>query len=349
VLAGIVATSIPVAGTDPESTLPQALSLSVAAATPPDKSSDQSSATLPERFNLAAVDPQVRAETDRETVPNSSPTQESSSAQEPSSTQETPSTTIAALDNSAEILPEPVPKDVTQTGIVTPSSESIELKIGPTEIVDECFIIDICVDRFLWELYQRAPKEDSIRELIYRKVTIKKKRKLVTVTRTSTIIIDEDFGWKDPKAAKKAGMSLADYVIGGIDRSFRLKLFQMLHAAEEAGLSPGITSGFRDDYRQSIANGLKAADNRSYHGGSLRGGYGHGLAADIVSVKGATRGERLSYSRVLWKWVDEHGSEFGIGRPYLDRDPPHMAPIDGEEYAHHRPGMKIKQAAAPPT
>jgi hypothetical protein len=48
----------------------------------------------------------------------------------------------------------------------------------------------------------------------------------------------------------------------------------------------------------------------------------HGLAADIVSVKGETRSERWISSEVLWKWIDAHGKEFGIGRPYLDKDPP---------------------------
>jgi hypothetical protein len=81
---------------------------------------------------------------------------------------------------------------------------------------------------------------------------------MVTVARTFTKLVDEDFGWKDPKAAERAGMSMMDYVIGGMDRSFKLKLFHALHAAEAAGLSPGITSAFRDDYRQSIASGLKA-------------------------------------------------------------------------------------------
>jgi hypothetical protein len=54
----------------------------------------------------------------------------------------------------------------------------------------------------------------------------------------------------------------------------------------------------------------------------------------------------LNASETLWKWVDAHGMEFGIGRPYLDRDPPHVAPIDGKEYADHHPGMKAKQARA---
>src|SRR6266481_9849812 len=39
-----------------------------------------------------------------------------------------------------------------------------------------------------------------------------------------------------------------------------------------------------------------------------------------------------------------HGKEFGIGRPYLDRDPPHLAPIDGKEYAAHRGGTKAQHA-----
>jgi hypothetical protein len=139
---------------------------------------------------------------------------------------------------------------------------------------------------------------------------------------------------------------MMDYVIGGMDRSFKLRLFHALRAAEEAGLSPGITSAFRDDYRQSIASGLKAATDRSYHGGSFRGGYGHGLAADAVSVKGATQAQRWISTESLWKWIDAHGKEFGIGRPYLDKDPPHVAPIDGKEYAAHHSGTKARHAGS---
>jgi len=224
---------------------------------------------------------------------------------------------------------------------------------SPLEIVDECLVVDPCIDRYLWAIYQRTPKEDSIKEPERRNVTVKRKGKMVTVVRTFTRLVDEDFGWKDPKAAERVGMSMMDYVIGGMDRSFKLKLFHLLHAAQAAGLSPGITSAFRDDYRQSIASGLKAASNRSYHGGSLRGGYGHGLAADIVSVEGGTRDQRWASSEKLWKWVDANGKEFGIARPYLDHDPPHVAPIDGQEYAAHShgsrhagsDGKKVKRAA----
>ena len=131
-----------------------------------------------------------------------------------------------------------------------------------------------------------------------------------------------------------------------MDRSFKLKLFYTLYAAEQAGLSPGITSAFRDDYRQSIISGLKAANDRSYHGGSFRGGYGHGLAADVVSVKGTTRAKRWISTESFWKWIDANGKEFGIGRPYLDRDPPHLAPIDGKEYAAHHGETKAQHAGS---
>jgi hypothetical protein len=168
---------------------------------------------------------------------------------------------------------------------------------------------------------------------------------MVKVTRTFTRLVDNDFTWKDPKAADRVRLTMMDYVIGGMDRGFKLKLFHALHAAEQAGLSPGITSAFRDDYRQAIASGLKAATNRSYHGGSLRGGYGHGLAADIVSVNGPTRAQRWVATEQLWKWVDSNGKSYGIGRPYLDHDPPHVGPINGEEYAKHR-GPAVRQAFA---
>ena len=215
-----------------------------------------------------------------------------------------------------------------------------------TETLDECLAREICIDEYLWSVYQRAPKQDTVKMVERRKVTVKVDGKARTVIKEFTTLVDEDFTWKDPKAAEKAGMSLMEYVIGGMDRDFKLKLYHALRAMDDAGLSPGITSAFRDNYRQSLASGLKAATDRSYHGGSSRGGYGHGLAADLVSVKGETRAERLISSESLWKWIDAHGKELGVGRPYLDKDPAHVAPIDGKEYADHRRGTNTQHARA---
>ena len=239
-------------------------------------------------------------------------------------------------------LSQPPPPETPPVQVAAASTSDLV----PNEILDECVVADSCVDHYLWALYERAPKVDTIKIHERRKVTVKKKGKAVTLTRTATKSVNEDFTWKDSKAAEKAGMPMMDYVIGGMDRSFKLKLFYMLRAAEQAGLSPGITSAFRDDYRQSIASGLKAATDRSYHGGSFRGGYGHGLAADAVSVKGATREQRWISTENLWKWIDAHEHEFGIGRPYLDKDPPHLGPIEGREYAAHRGKTKAQHAVS---
>jgi hypothetical protein len=226
--------------------------------------------------------------------------------------------------------------DITTGSIGTNSVEKSSIDMSAVDRVDECRVAQICIDRYLWSLYERTRKIDTIKVPEQRKVSVKQKGRTKIVTKTITKFVDEDFTWKDPKAAERAGMSPMDYVIGGMDPSFKVRLYHALRALDDAGLMPGITSAFRDDYRQAIAAGQKAQSDRSYHGGSFRGGYGHGLAADIVSVKGETRAERSASSEQLWKWIDTHEKELGIGRPYLDRDAPHVAPIDDKEYAAHR-------------
>ena len=290
------------------------------------------------------------------------PTTEASAQAAPTEHAQTPPTptheadkpiVTASLGDPADVLPPDTPSAQVATEAVpsgAAASNTSDAKqdgkspVDTVAVLDECYDVDACIDRYLWALYQRTPKEDTAKEQEQRQVTVKRKGKLVTITRTVSSMKDEDFSWKDPKAADHAGMPIMDYVIGGVDRDFKMRLFRMLHAAEQAGLSPGITSAFRDDYRQSIASGLKAANDRSYHGGSFRGGYGHGLAADVVSTNGATRALRQASTEIFWGWIDKHGAEFGIGRPYLDHDPPHVGPIDGQEYASHNP--KVRQAAA---
>jgi len=237
------------------------------------------------------------------------------------------------------------PAQVASLSMPEPAQVQPKEPAAPAISSHACLTSDECIDRYLFALYQRAPKVDSITVPEQVKTTVTTKGKTHTVVKTVQKVVDEDFGWKDPKAADQAGMSLIEYVIGGMDRGFKLKLYRALRAMDEAGLEPGITSGFRDDYRQSLASGKKAANNRSYHGGSLRGGYGHGMAADLVSVKGDTRMQRCASSEVLWKWVDTHGQQFGVGRPYLGRDPPHVGPIDGQEYVEKR-GLAKKLARA---
>jgi hypothetical protein len=300
------------------------------------------SAELVDAPQASAVSNTVVANADVATVAESA---KGMSTDTTAASDESESIIWAALPEPSQLRPPEIrPVQVALANTSDPVADDAKQAVSTVETVEECLVGDICIDRYLWELYQRTPKEDTVKEHERRKVTVRKRNKTVTVTRDFVKLVPEDFAWKDPKAAEKAGMPILDYVIGGMDRSFKLKLYYTLRAAEQAGLSPGITSAFRDDYRQSIASGLKAATDRSYHGGSFRGGYGHGLAADVVSVKGGTQAERWTATESLWKWIDAHGKEFGIGRPYLDRDPPHLAPVDGMEYAAHRGGTKAQHA-----
>jgi hypothetical protein len=132
-----------------------------------------------------------------------------------------------------------------------------------------------------------------------------------------------DFTWKDVSAAGHAGLSVEDYVIGGIDPDFRELLFAAGHAMDAAGIEWTILSAFRDDFSQNLAAGLKARVNNSFHGGSeATGGYGHGCAVDLASV------DRLFDDKV-WNWVDRKGREFDLNRPLRAADPAHTLPMAG--------------------
>jgi hypothetical protein len=148
------------------------------------------------------------------------------------------------------------------------------------------------VSQYLWEVYQRQP--------------VKKDR-------------GGDFSWKDPAAANRMGKTLQAYVIVGMDADFRELVYHAGKAMDAAGIERTIVSGFRDDWRQSIASGLKARTGFSRHGGSQAvGGYGHGRAVDLGHVES-------SRSHEVFRWIDSNGAKFGLHRPYRF-DPPHVEP-----------------------
>jgi len=294
-------------------------------------------------IKLASADPALILPAEALPAPQISPEPEAAVGEAAPASE--PVIKLASADPTEIVTTDALSPATIATG-PAPTASKASPSADTVAVLDECFVMDACIDRYLWALYQRTPKEDSIKVEDRRAVTVKRRGKMVTVMRSFTKLVDEDFGWKDPKAAEHAGKPMMDYVIGGMDRSFKQKLFRTLLAAEAAGLSPGITSAFRDDYRQSIASGLKAASDRSYHGGSTRGGYGHGMAADIVSTAGNNRAQRWVSTEVLWKWVDANGKALGIGRPYLGRDPPHVGPVDGAEYISKRGTADRREVAS---
>jgi hypothetical protein len=175
--------------------------------------------------------------------------------------------------------------------VAFPSRESAEPETSAemrrkrgTVVLDE-------IDDYLWEVYQRAPiKKDST----------------------------GDFTWKDPTAARRMGLALQDYVIGGMDPGFREQLYKAGRAMDADGINWSMLSAFRDDYRQRLAAGFKARGGNSLHGGSRRtGGYGHGRAVDVTAVEGTNPEE-------VWKWIDLHGTKYGLSRPMPGNDPAHV-------------------------
>src|SRR5688572_23803815 len=51
-------------------------------------------------------------------------------------------------------------------------------------ILDECLVLEVCVDHYLWALYQRTAKLDTNKTYELREVKVRKgKNKTVTVTR----------------------------------------------------------------------------------------------------------------------------------------------------------------------
>jgi hypothetical protein len=166
------------------------------------------------------------------------------------------------------------------------SDDALKSRRRGTSIMDE-------VDDYLWEVYQRVPtKKDGA----------------------------GDFTWKDPAAAKRLGMSMPTYVIGGMDPDFREQLYHAGRAMDAAGIRWALLSAFRDDYRQSLASGFKAGASNSLHGGKARvGGYGHGQAVDVTSEDGRSDG-------AVWRWLDRYGAKYGLRRPMPGADPAHIQP-----------------------
>lgn len=125
-----------------------------------------------------------------------------------------------------------------------------------------------------------------------------------------------DFSWKDLAAAKKKKMDLCEYVVGGMNPKLRDALVEFGKLADEAGMPWSFSSGFRDDYRQSIASGIKARTGYSMHGGSkVTSGYGDGRAVDL-SLDGPIG--------PLLKLFDSVGGRFGLTRPFKGFDPCHV-------------------------
>jgi hypothetical protein len=83
------------------------------------------------------------------------------------------------LATSTETRTEPVAAE----GKSDPVENNGKQVANSVEILDECFVAEICIDQYLWSMYQRAPKVDTIRVPEQIKVTVKTRVVVKTVTK----------------------------------------------------------------------------------------------------------------------------------------------------------------------
>jgi hypothetical protein len=175
-------------------------------------------------------------------------------------------------------VPKPAPAPIVQI-----EAEAVTIEETPPVVVAKQ-----TTDEYLCDVYKRTPvKRDG-----------------------------SDFTWKDVAAAKRKGMDVCTYVVGGMAPELKERLLAFGKAADGKGLRWSMLAGFRDDYRQSIASGFKARTGYSQHGGSkVTRGYGDGRAIDITAV--GPVGPVLAL-------LDSLGGKLGLTRPMKGSDPNHV-------------------------
>jgi hypothetical protein len=94
------------------------------------------------------------------------------------------------LDETSQTFASETPSDAKET-------------VNSTETRDECLTREVCIDQYLWSVYQRTPKQDTVKVVERRKVTVKINGKSRTVIKEFTKLVDEDFTWKDSRRQRK--------------------------------------------------------------------------------------------------------------------------------------------------
>src|SRR6266404_7985466 len=84
-----------------------------------------------------------------------------------------------------------VPADITADSIGASSVETSSIDMSAVEAVDECMVAQICIDRYLWSLYERTRKIDTVKVPEQREVMVKRKGRTRIVTRIVTKLVEE--------------------------------------------------------------------------------------------------------------------------------------------------------------
>src|SRR5262245_47914192 len=91
---------------------------------------------------------------------------------------------VATLGDPAEVLPQEtaVQTAASAAASVTDPPPPPEAAAAPerVELIGECLVAEACIDQYLFALYERTPKQDTIKEIEHYTVKVRKKGKLRT-------------------------------------------------------------------------------------------------------------------------------------------------------------------------
>ena len=98
----------------------------------------------------------------------------------------------AALPYADPMLPAATPPVLlASVSTADPVQNATKPAASSVETPDECIVPEICIDEYLWSLYQRTPKVDTMKVSERIKVTVKKKGKTRTVIKTITKYVEQ--------------------------------------------------------------------------------------------------------------------------------------------------------------
>ena len=84
-----------------------------------------------------------------------------------------------ALPDPSQLLPrEASPVQIAMASTPDPLHTDAKEAVSAVQTVDECLTSELCIDQYLWSLYQRTPKVDTIKVVEQKKASSRKERQI---------------------------------------------------------------------------------------------------------------------------------------------------------------------------
>jgi hypothetical protein len=97
-----------------------------------------------------------------------------------------------AADPPQTRMPQSLPVQIAALTSLDELHHDAKEEPNDTKTADECLTSELCIDQYLWSLYQRARKVDTIKVVEQKKGSIVKKGKLQTIIQKIVKLVRED-------------------------------------------------------------------------------------------------------------------------------------------------------------